>query len=325
MISSGVQIVLFVQGLGNWLEWPMRFFTFIGTQEFFLLFLPTLYWSIDSRLGLRVGFILLTGSMFNGLVKMSLAGPRPYWVSDKVRAFTLESSFGVPSNHAEAATGVWGTIAAHMRRAWVWAAAIAVIFLIGFSRIYLGVHFLHDVLLGWALGGLTLWAFTAWWERVSAWVKSLGFPKQVALAFGVSMAFVLAAGLIVRANAGYTLPEEWIRNIERAGGAVPQPFSMSGPLTQAGLLFGLSFGLAWMERRGGFRASGPLTNRVLCYVIGLLGLAILWFGLGEVLPRGDGLGPYVLRYLRYALVGAWVTGGAPWLFFRFNLVAKSGR
>ena len=45
-------------------------------------------------------------------------------------------------------------------------------------------------------------------------------------------------------------------------------------------------------------------------------------GLGEIFPRGDGLLVYSLRFLRYALVGWWVTGGAPWVFMRFKLNEK---
>ena len=53
--------------------------------------------------------------------------------------------------------------------------------------------------------------------------------------------------------------------------------------------------------------------------IGLIGIMILWFGLGEVFPRGEELIPLILRYIRYSLVGFWVTAGAPWLFFHFKL------
>ena len=48
----------------------------------------------------------------------------------------------------------------------VWAVTLAAIGLIGFSRAYLGVHFLTDVLAGWMLG--VAWAVAvivipSWW------------------------------------------------------------------------------------------------------------------------------------------------------------------
>jgi hypothetical protein len=70
---------------------------------------------------------------------------------------------------------------------------------------------------------------------------------------------------------------------------------------------------------GGFQAEGPIWKRALRYIVGLIGVVILWMVLGAVFPRQEELISYSLRYLRYALVGFWVTGGAPWLFLRFSL------
>ena len=117
----------------------------------------------------------------------------------------------------------------------------------------------------------------------------------------------------------YVFPAEWADNALRAG-PVPDPVSIEGVFTSAGILFGLAAGVARIESRGGYQASGPLEKRALRYVIGLMGVMILWFGLGQVFPDGETVIPLVLRYLRYALVGYWITAGAPWLFFHFNLV-----
>jgi hypothetical protein len=57
----------------------------------------------------------------------------------------------------------------------------------------------------------------------------------------------------------------------------------------------------------------------------VIGLLILWFGLGLVFPRGESILPYILRYLRYVLVGFWVSGGAPWIFYKFNLAEAPKR
>jgi len=98
------------------------------------------------------------------------------------------------------------------------------------------------------------------------------------------------------------------------GAALP-----SRTFTSAGTFFGMAVGLAWSNSRGGFQASGPVWMRALRYVIGLVGVLVLWMGLGAVFPRGDGLLVYSLRFLRYTLVGWWVTGGGPWVFQHFKL------
>ena len=56
---------------------------------------------------------------------------------------------------------------------------------------------------------------------------------------------------------------------------------------------------------------------------GLVGILILYLGLGAVFPRGETLLPYVLRYMRYVSIGLWISAGAPWLFQKLNLARKT--
>ena len=50
---------------------------------------------------------------------------------------------------------------------YVFAASVGVTFLVGVSRVYLGVHYPTDVLAGWAAG--FVWAL-AWWA-VAEWIS----------------------------------------------------------------------------------------------------------------------------------------------------------
>ena len=318
LFDNGIQLILLIQNF-SWLEAPMRFFSFLGSEYFFLFALPVIYWCIDSALGLRIGVILLFTGGLNDILKMAMLGPRPYWFSAQVKALSAESSFGVPSGHAQSATVVWGTLANRLGRAWAWIVAITIIFLIGFSRIFLAVHFPHDVLLGWILGALTLWSFIALWDRVAAWVKQKSFAQQMVMALIVSFAIVLFGGLAFYGLRDYVFPQEWITNALRAGDPLPAPVSMDGILTSAATLFGMLSGLAWINRRGGYQVSGPVGKRVLSFVIGLIGILILYLGLKMIFPSGDSLPAYFFRYLRYASVGFWISGGAPWLFFHFKI------
>jgi membrane-associated phospholipid phosphatase len=320
-IDFGISFITAFQSIGSWLEAPTKFFSLLGTSDFFLAFLPLIYWSIDAAVGVRVGIILFAGASLNQYFKMSLHGPRPYWVSTSVQALSSETSFGVPSGHAQVASGLWGMIAAYYRKAWGWIAAILLIFFIGLSRLYLGVHFPHDVLTGWILGFLTLWVVLKLWEPIEARVKKLSFWNQVGLAFVVSLAMLLPGVVILFLSQNFVVPPEWIANAAQAGAEAPVPFvfSMETLVTSAGTLFGLCTGLAWLAPRGGFNASGPFQKRALRYIVGVIGILIFYAGLKAVFPSGYTFMPLFFRYIRYILIGFWVSGGAPWIFAKLNL------
>ncbi len=318
LITLGVHWIIAIQTLGAWLEIPMRFFTNLGSENFLFLVLPLIYWSIDARLGLQVALILIASNNLKPILKMAFAGPRPYWVSSQVKAFVAESSFGIPSGHAQDAMSWWGILAVNLRKRWAWVVALLLIFFIGFSRLYLGAHFVHDVIAGWLVGGVLLWLFARFWNPVQGWLKQKSMRAQIGIAFAASMIFILLSALTVARLGGYTFPAEWRDNALRAG-PLPDPVSMSDSLTAAGTLFGLAVGLSWLAVRGGYQADGPFAKRALRFVVGLIGVVILWRGLGFIFPDTENLISYILRYIRYALVGFWISAGAPWLFFRFKL------
>lgn len=99
------------------------------------------------------------------LLAMILQSPRPYWFGADIRTFRDPPlgtpTFGLPSGHATAAAAVWFFAAAEVRRWWAWAVAVLVVVAVGVSRVYLGVHFISDVLLGTVLGTLGMAGFRA--------------------------------------------------------------------------------------------------------------------------------------------------------------------
>ena len=166
--NVGIDIVLAIQNLGNWLVTPMESVTFLGTEEFYLLLMPAIYWCIDTAVGMRVGLILLASTSINTLFKWALHMPRPYWYSAPVDGMVAETGFGAPSGHSQIPSSIFGMIAVSIRRRWATVLLLTLIFLIGFSRLFLGAHFPHDVLIGWTLGGLLLWGFVKYEAPVKA-------------------------------------------------------------------------------------------------------------------------------------------------------------
>jgi hypothetical protein len=297
----------------------MKIFSFLGTEEFFMLVLPAIYWCLDSSLGIRVAVILMLSVSINDVFKMALHSPRPYWYSTKVHTLATETSFGVPSGHAQNSTVVWGIVAAGLRKWWAWLVAILLILLIGFSRLYLGVHFPHDVLLGLLIGGLLLWLVLRFWDPVVAWAKKKSLSQQIIAAFLASLVLVLLP----------LIPFVWLKVIhwqppQEWAAYATQAISLEGASTTAGTFFGLMAGLAWLVHKGGFQTKGLWWQLVLRYLLGVAGVLIIRYGLKFIFPEGETALAIFFRYVRYTAIGFWVTGGAPWAFIRLKLAEKAG-
>jgi membrane-associated phospholipid phosphatase len=322
ILDWGIHFIAGLQTSAPWLAAPARFFSFLGTEEFYLFLLPFLYWCVNVRLGLRVGVILTVSDSLNIFFKLVFHQPRPYWVSDKVRVIQAETSYGFPSGHAQHAMTVWGTMAAWVKRWQCWLMA-ALGFLIGYSRIVLAVHFPTDVLAGWLIGGLILWSFLRWERAVMAWLNRFTLAQKIGLAFAASM-LLLIISLAGLAFLPPTDPVQWEIAAGRAISVAPgqsaiHPRGTTGMVGVAATFFGLVAGAILIFQRGGFDAAGKWPKRALRFGVGIIGLAILWFGLRKLFPHDASLVSQVLRYLRYAVTSFWVAYGAPWVFIKLGL------
>jgi membrane-associated phospholipid phosphatase len=313
------QIVVneFFQGLGVWLLAPMKVITFFGEELFYILLLPVLYWSFDQMMGLRVGMMLLLSNGFNAFFKFLFRLPRPCWISDTVTCHVHETSFGLPSGHAQNAISVWGWLAVEVKKRWFSIAMVALIFLIGVSRLVLGVHFLGDVLFGWLIGGLLLAGFSAWSNKIGRWFEARSFGARLGLVVASTIVLML---LILAVN--WALGPRWVMDPEWAGRAGQvAPFGLDGTFTLGGTWTGLLVGFVILsEKKGRFLANEGGWRRLVRFLIGLLGVVILYFGLGQVLPRGAHFLGYSMRFIRYTLVGLWVSWLAPLVFEKVGLL-----
>ena len=110
---------------------------------------------VDFYLGIRVGILFLLSVYVNTGAKEIFQQPRPFDILPEIQK-AYASGYGFPSGHAQSSLVVWGSIAYWKKQTWVRNLSVLLILLIGFSRIYLGVHFPTDILGGWLFGGLIL-------------------------------------------------------------------------------------------------------------------------------------------------------------------------
>ena len=288
--------------------------TFLGDEEFSLLVFPILYWSVSRRVGIRVGVLLLLSAGINAIGKLLVASPRPLFLDPSVGR-VHETTFGIPSGHAQNAVAVWGLLAVLVRRRWAMACAVGLAGLIGWSRVELGAHFVTDVVVGWVIGAALL-ALFVWLEPpVRRRIADLAPSTQVVAGVGTA-AVLIGVGLLASARLA-TRSFSWpgLVDVAAATGA-------SAVVTPAATLAGLTVGLVVLHHRGGFDSGGPAQHRLARVAVGTVGVLVLWRGLAAVLPVGEDVVALFARALRYALVGAWVGGFAPLLFVRLGLAEQ---
>jgi undecaprenyl-diphosphatase len=107
---------------------------------------------------------VLGGLAINSLLKIQFARPRPDLFVPAAKVFT--ASF--PSGHAAYSAITYMTLAVLLARTtrclrlriYFVVVAVTLTFMIGVSRVYLGVHYPTDVLAGWCVG--SAWALICW-------------------------------------------------------------------------------------------------------------------------------------------------------------------
>ncbi|WP_323893103.1 bifunctional NUDIX hydrolase/phosphatase PAP2 family protein [Aeromonas caviae] len=150
-----------IQRLQQWLGpdalWP-RAGNLLGSAPFQLallpLLLPLLGWSRLRHL--LFAMVLLT--LVVNLLKAGIGWPRPFHLQPELARQSAQG-FGMPSGHAASTLLYWGLLLGWLPALRAWQGALLALLLAGvagLARVWLGVHFLSDVVAGLALGALLL-------------------------------------------------------------------------------------------------------------------------------------------------------------------------
>jgi membrane-associated phospholipid phosphatase len=279
----GINLIIVIQQVhGPVLDGIFRAITFTGEEQFYLFLFPLILWCIDYSFGAVLAIFFLLSDTVNIFFKELFRHPRPFDLSPGLKLSEADG-YGMPSGHAQMAVTVWGAIAVRVQKTWFWVVATIIVLLIGFSRIYLGVHFPTDVFAGWIIGCILLAIYIVARSPLEKWIAGLNLWQQLLLAMGVPLLLLLL---------GHS----------------------AEALTSSGTLFGAGVGLVFARRYVSFSVSGPWWHRAVRFLIGIIVLFALYLGLKAVFPPGGTVAGDIFRFLRYALIGGWLVLGAPWLF-----------
>lgn len=317
--NAEIEVLLWFQEWPAWLHSPMQALSALGSAPLYLGIAPLIFWCISASVGARLNVLLMTTSVVNLLCKSLVYGPRPYWLSSMITPTATESSFGIPSGHSQMAVSMWGYLAAKIHKRWAWVAAGTLIMGIMLSRLYFGVHFISDVVVGMLLGIALLCAALHYEDRLLSWWRRRALVSQLGTSAILSLLAPLIAVLwqtLVRTD--WSAPAAW-------SGRTPDdaPAETLSTLFQiAGMLFGLLAALSLLWRRGWYSAAGSVIQRGSRGIIGLAGMAVIILGLRFGVPSFDGSAGFALEYLSAAVIMIWAFFVLPEIFVHSKLARR---
>ena len=129
----------------------------------FLAIAIVFFWCVDKKRGYFILLTGLVGTVINQALKLMFKIPRP-WIKDPSFTFVGDANveatgYSFPSGHTQNTTGTFGAIALTSKKRWAKILCIALVVLVAFSRMYLGVHTPLDVGVSLLIAGALLFLF----------------------------------------------------------------------------------------------------------------------------------------------------------------------
>lgn len=129
--------------------------TKLGEEAVVIAAVALLYWCISKKAAYGMGFAYFFSGIAVNALKITCRIDRP-WILDPAfqvveGAKGAATSYSFPSGHTQSATALYGSLGMTAKNKWLKALFWLCVPVVGFSRMYLGVHTPADVLVGFAV------------------------------------------------------------------------------------------------------------------------------------------------------------------------------
>lgn len=261
--------------------WFFGAISLLGTAKAIAVVFALVFWISGRRLAYGLLGIILLATATDVLIWTLFPVPRPHDPQIIIRAKPGVPSF--PSGHTVTATTLWGTLSAFGQIPI--AVAIAIVAGVMISRLYLGVHYLADLLGGVTIGLILVVAYQRLWPRILRWFSGRPFIFFLILA--------LSAPIAAFPSTSFS----------------PRGWEIFGAALGVGIGMPLEY---WYVHYTPTKI--PLRKQMLKLAIGLGGMAASAF-----MPRFIGGNGLALDAVTFAIVSFWAVFLAPALFAYMGL------
>ncbi|MDD3107393.1 MAG: phosphatase PAP2 family protein [Bacilli bacterium] len=273
----------------------LQVITVLGEQYVLIVVLAVVYFIFDKRAGQRIAYSIFTSLSFNGSIKGIVKYERPFVYDTSYEPVRVETATGYsfPSGHTQNSSVTYTSLALQFKKKWLFWVVGIVIFLIGLSRVGLGVHYPKDVLFGWIFG-ISIAFLGNYLHR-----KFENDPKKQAFLYLITFAVFFPFVFIF-----------WRKDFIDI--EIYRDF-----YTSYAMFAGFIAGSIWERKANDFTCKAPLGKRLLRLFGAIVCVMITQFGLDMVFPEGF----ILLDMLRYFLV-SFVTLGLYPVLFKNSLFKK---
>ena len=257
--------------------------TMIGEPHFIIFITTIVFWNISKKKGILLSFIFIISAVSNDLLKLTFQTKRPFQELDGITGKRIQTATGYsfPSGHTQSSTSFFITSAIMIKKKKFLIFALSISVLVGFSRLYLGVHWLIDI-----AGALVFGYLIA--NFVFKYLDKIYDDRRKFIKFTIILSsFIIITGLLLTIlNDFYLEGELYLNNYYKIAGAA----------------IGILSGYLLQEKYFPFTTNHSLSIKIWRYLIGISTVSILMCGLKLIFPT-----TIIFDSTRYFIVGTYIT------------------
>ena len=156
-----------------------QYITWLGYKDFLFLFVPFCFWFFDRKVFGTFTLFVFISALVNTYLKDFFQDPRPDVILNiDPWASPVDLSYGFPSGHAQLAVVIWGFLFLNTKNIFLKILFILLILTISFSRIYLGVNDISDVIGGIIFGLISIFLINVLLGDKGSWIRNLSNLKH---------------------------------------------------------------------------------------------------------------------------------------------------
>ena len=270
--------------------------TRLGEETLIMVAICIIYWCINKRAAYGIGIAFFFSGLTVQGMKICFRIDRPWIIDPTLKpvssAIEHATGYSFPSGHTQGAASFYASLGVMLKQKALKIICFIIILLVAFSRIYLGVHTLLDVVVSIVISLLLVWLTSKFLSN-----KAESKRKELILAlFMVTYSVIVIIIAIVLYNGGI-IDQGYVSDCMKAAGA------------------GIGFAIGMYIERIYIDFSTQTKNLWMQIIKLLIGLAvILAIKEGLKLVIGTGL---VADTVRYFLLPIWLTVAYPLIIKRF--------